>query len=211
VELLANARLNAALAHRLHAHRHCIAGASGPVDMTGPAPLGSSMSRVHGAARIPQAAAQEDNWGQRMVTWPAACSTPADFAARAGLAAARLALIKIDVEGAEAALFPPLVAWLQAEGGAKPPVFMELHVDFWAPGADAGALARAMGAYRLAFASQAERPGRPVDGNVLAPYSPEALLADTGHLCPGKQEFCMMIILLVDEDSAWVRELVEQE
>ena len=41
--------------------------------------------------------------------------------------------MKVDVEGAEAALLPPLVAWLGGAAAArKPPLFVELHADFWA-------------------------------------------------------------------------------
>ena len=214
VELLANARLNAALAPRLHAHRHCIAGASGPVDMTGPAPMGSSMSRVHGAARIPESAAREDNWGQRMVSWPAACSTPADFAARTGLRARELALVKVDVEGAEAALLPPLVEWLEGEvggRGAKPPLFVELHVDFWSAGGDsARAVAAALGRYARAYVSQPERPGRKATDNVLKLFSPEALLESTGHICPGKEPQCMVLLIDEGEGEGWVQELLMQ-
>jgi hypothetical protein len=127
---------------------------------------------------------------------------------RAGIVAHRLALIKVDVEGAEANFFPFLVEWLQTQGGLKPPIFMELHVDFFATGSDVTRrLARAMGSYALAFASEPERPGHIVEGNVMTPYYPESLLADSGAICPGKEPFCM--ILLVDEESEWVKELVK--
>lgn len=208
-EINGNVLLNPTLSPRVHLYRHCLAAVSGPVTMTGPAPMGSSMSRVEGAAKIPQSASKEPNWGERMVSWPATCSTPADFAAFAGISSNKLALIKVDVEGAEANFFPLLVQWLQAQGGVKPPVFMELHVDFFATaGSDVvGKLAKAMGSYLLAFASEPERPGRIVEGNVLLPYYPESLLGETGAICPGKEPFCM--VLLVDEESEWVKDLVK--
>ncbi len=85
---------------------------------------------------------------------------------------------------------------------------MELHTGFWGNEGVAPALAAAMGTYKLAYASQAERPGSADKwrGNVLAPYDPAALLAETGALCPGKEVFCM--VLLVDEDEEWVRGLL---
>jgi FkbM family methyltransferase len=211
-ELHANLALNPALARRTSAYRHCLSSASGPATMTGPAPLGSSMSRVHALARIPQLAALEQNWGQDMVSWQVACSTPADFAGRVGLAVSELALVKLDVEGAEALLLPPLVQWLQqgaAAAGSKPPLFLELHTGFWAQGAAPGAVAAALAAYKHVFASQAERPGHRVSDNVLQAYQPLQVLADTGALCPQAQEFCM--VLCVDELQQWVLELVRKE
>ena len=222
-ELLANLALNPALARRTAAFRHCLSSASGPATMTGPAPLGSSMSRVHALARIPPQAAQEQNWGQDMVSWQVACSTPRDFAARVGLSVSELALVKLDVEGAEALLLPPLVQWLQegaaavaaaarrgasGGGGGKPPLFLELHTSFWAQGAAPGAVAAALAAYKHAFASHAERPGHRVSDNVLLPYQPLQVLAATGALCPQAQEFCM--VLCVDELQQWVLELVRE-
>lgn len=202
-ELYANAALNPGLASRIELFRHCLAGATGPVTMTGPAPLGSSMSRVGGAARIPAAPAAEQNWGERMASWPATCSAPAAFAARAGLAAGQLALVKVDVEGAEAAILPPLVAWLGEAGAPKPPIFVELHVEFWADAAGAAprAVAEALSAYAFAYVSRAERPGHEARPNALLRYSPLELLEKEGAACPDKQTFCM--VLVSDEEVAW--------
>lgn len=206
-ELHANALLNEALAPRLELFRHCLASATGPRTMTGPAPLGSSMSRVAGAARIPASASAEESWGERMVSFHSPCSTPLAFAARAGLRASELALIKLDVEGAEADILPALVDWLEQEGGVKPPLLVELHALFWAdPAAGARAAAGAMAKYAFAFASEVERPGRRVLDNVLAAYRPGTLLAETGSLCPQAQSFCM--VLLVDEPLPWVQDLL---
>jgi FkbM family methyltransferase len=223
-ELHANARLNPHLAQRMQLHRHCLAAASGPVTMTGPAPLGSSMSRVGGGvARIPAAAELEENWGARMVSWPAVCSTPADFAARAGVSVGEVALVKVDVEGAEAVILPPLVAWLGGgalgAGGRKPPLLVELHVKFWAEGgAAAAAVAGALARYRRLYVFRAERPGDLITDNLLQPFDALAALGGLGggqgegsggSLCPGGEEFCMVLAVDEEEEPAWVKGLLE--
>ena len=219
-ELLANVRLNPQLAGAVQAHRHCLSAASGPVTMTGPAPLGSSMSRVGGGvARIPAAAADEENWGQRSASWPAVCSSPGDFAARAGLRASELALVKLDAEGAEAALLPALVAWLAGAlppGAAKPPLFVELHTKMWGGGdarASAAAVARALATYRRAYAAREERPGHAIADNMLRPFDPLAQVAGDaeGRACPGGTEFCMVLAVDEAEEPAWVQGLLAAE
>ena len=227
-ELLANVRLNPTLAAAVAAHRHCLAGASGAVTMTGPAPLGSSMSRVGGGvARIPAAPGQEENWGQRSASWPAHCSSPADFAARIGLRPAELALVKVDVEGAEAALLPALVQWLaggsgsgsgsgSGDGGAvKPPLFVELHTRMWAGEARASALAvaRALATYRRAYVAREERPGHVIADNLLRPFDALAQVEGDaeGRACPGGTDFCMVLLVDEAEEPAWVAGLLAPE
>jgi FkbM family methyltransferase len=210
-ELHANARLNPSLLPRLALHRHCLSNINGPVTMTGPSPMGSSMSRVNGASRIPVSVESEDNWGIKMVTWPAVCSTPASFAERIGLTFDEIALVKIDVEGAEAVILPALMAWLMRSAKLlgrerKPPIFCELHVEFWPDSDSATTVAAALSNYAFAFASRAERPGHTAKDNVLQRFYPQQLLADTGHVCPDKQTFCM--VLLVDKVEEWVEELL---
>lgn len=204
-ELLSNVRLNPSLAARIEPFRHCVAAVSGPVTMTGPAPLGSSMSRVGGAARIPESAAKEANWGEKMVSWPATCSAPADMAARVSLLPDSLALIKLDVEGAEAVILPALVDWLGAAVAEKPPIFVELHVEFWAD-QRADALVKALGAYKYAWAKRAERPGHKQGDPVLSAFDPMALYRDTGNPCPDKLTFCM--VLLADSLLDWMQDIV---
>lgn len=204
-ELLSNVRLNPSLAARIEPYRHCVSSVSGPVTMTGPAPLGSSMSRVGGAARIPESAAKEDNWGERMVSWPATCSAPADMAARIGLLPDSLALIKLDVEGAEGVILPALVDWLASAGAEKPPIFVELHVEFWAE-QKADALVKALSAYKHAWAKRAERPGHKQGDPVLSNFDPTALYRETGNPCPDKLTFCM--VLVADSLHDWMQGIV---
>lgn len=211
-ELHANARLNPSLLPRLALHRHCLSNINGPVTMTGPSPMGSSMSRVNGASRIPLSVESEANWGIKMVTWPAICSTPSSFAERIGLTFDEIALVKIDVEGAEAVILPALVAWLTRSAKLlgrerKPPLFVELHVEYWPETSSAETVATALSSYAFAFASHAERPGHTAKDNVLQRFYPQKLLKDSGHMCPDKQPFCM--VLLVDKLDVWVEELLD--
>lgn len=194
-ELLGNFRLNAALAARATLLRHCLAPRGGRVDMTGPAPLGSSMSRVHGAARVPAAAGKEENWGPRMASWPAECSTPAALAARAGLRAAEIALIKVDVEGAEAALLPAIAAWLAAAlpaGAPRPTLLVELHRTFWPDaGADARRVADALATWPFLYRSVEGAQRHKAGTSDFQTFDPVAAVARSGFVC--EEDYCMVL------------------
>ncbi len=155
-----------------------------------------------------------------MASWPAVCSTPSDFAARVGLSVGEVALVKLDVEGAEAAILPALVEWLGAGSeGAKPPLFVELHTKFWEGGGGgsasasasaAAAVAGALARYRWVYAARAERPGHVLADNVLQPFDIAAAVAERGgDLCPQSQEFCMVLAVDEVEVPAWVQGLLE--
>jgi hypothetical protein len=171
--------------------------------------MGSSMSRVAGLARIPGQAAQEQNWGQRMASWQAECSSLQDFAAAAALEPGELSLVKLDVEGAEAQLLPQLVAWLGGGGGAggagggptRPCLLVELHPNFWLePARDHAAVAGALSTWKFIYASppRTQRQGnlRPVD---FLPLDPLAALSASGQVCA--EDYC--VVLACDEPFDW--------
>ena len=129
-QLHANVLLNPSLSSngRMRVFRHCIGSSTGPVLMSGPGKMGDSMSRVHAAdASAPVGP----------ITWPAQCSTMADFMGGMGLLPADVALIKVDTEGAELVILPSIVAWLDSlrgldtTAGSKPPLLIEMHPPFW--------------------------------------------------------------------------------
>lgn len=198
-ELLENARLNARAAGLAPVTplRLCLAAELGEVDMAGPAPLGSSMSRVRGAARQPAAAADEPHWGAApIVRWRATCLSPDALAARTGLAAADVALVKVDAEGAEAALLPALVRWA-ARAPRRPAILVELHAPFWQGDAAAarGAVADALGEYAHAYRTPRAAPA---GAHALERFDVRAAAA-AGAIC--EEGFCA--VLASDDAVDW--------
>lgn len=197
-ELLENVRLNARAAHLAPVTplRLCLGAESGEVDMAGPAPLGSSMSRVRGAARLPASAADERNWGTApIVSWRATCLSPAALAARTGLAVADVALVKVDTEGAEAALLPALLRWA-AHAPRRPAILVEIHEPFWqGDGAAARrAVASALGEYAHVY-----RTARASTGPAALERFDVRAAAAAGAIC--FEEFCT--VLATDEPVDW--------
>ena len=197
-ELLENVRLNApnpglALVTPL---RLCLRATSGEVTMTGPAPLGSSMSRVRGLARLPSAAADEPNWGSApLVDWRVSCVSPAALAARTGLEPADVALVKVDTEGAEADLLPALLRWM-AGAPRRPALFVEVHQPFWESDSDVvrGAFAAALAAYAYTY-----RTPRSANGPAALELFDVRAAAAAGTFC--HEEFCC--VLATDEPVDW--------
>lgn len=155
-ELLGNVRLNAPLAAaaRVAPYRHCLAARDGRVEMTGPVPAGT-----------------EKNWGARMASWDAECSTPATFAARAGLAREELRMVKVDVEGAEAVIVPLLVEWL-GDLRRRPAILVELHTQMWDDPVAHANIAAALATFEFVYISGrlvAPRRARPADVRALRP------------------------------------------
>jgi len=205
-ELLENVRLNAGRAGlaAVSPLRLCLGAASGDVEMSGPAPLGSSMSRVRGAARVPAVAASEANWGSApLISWRATCVSPAALAARAGLAPEAVALIKVDTEGAEAALLPALARWA-AGAPHRPALLVEVHAGFWAAGDGAAAardaVAAALATYAFTYRSPRAQTG-PAD---FERFDARAAAA-AGAICI--EEFCA--VLASDEPIDWHADAAE--
>lgn len=201
-ELLANVRLNPEIAPRTVALRHCIGGVKGSRVMVGPAPLGSSMSRVSkGATRVPGNAESEPNWGTKLAHWPVECSSLAAVAAASGLRATDVALVKVDVEGAESEVLWSLLAWLVEESvqlretapentrNRRPALLVELHTEFWVdPAATHASIARVLSDWRYTYTNE-------IGGQGMQLFDAAATYAATGRIC--KIDFCM--VLATDE------------
>jgi FkbM family methyltransferase len=123
---VANVALNPELARRVWLFNECIAPQAGNVSMVG---RGESSSRIAGLVGAPET----DDATPIVPTFVARCRTLPDFLAAARVGAERIALIKMDVEGAEAALLPALAPWL-AGLPRRPPIWLSLHRAHYARG-----------------------------------------------------------------------------
>ena len=136
-----------------------------------------------------------------MVSWESECSTPAAFAERVGLSRDELALVKLDVEGAEAVLLPLLVEWLRG-AARRPAILLELHRNLWLDhDADAARLADALATFaHVSFVGTRRSREDPsyVGPQELVAFDPVATLAAVGDLCLG--DSC--IVLAADEEFA---------
>ena len=144
-------------------------------------PTGAPRRSCRGAWRAP-----------RPLRWPRASASPPPTS-----------LVKVDTEGAEAALLPALVGWL-ADAPRRPALFVEVHAPFWPSGAaDAKALAAVVEAL-ASYAHTYRTPRASVGPADLERFDARAAAA-AGALC--HNEFCA--VLATDEPIDFAADAAE--
>jgi hypothetical protein len=122
------------IADRVELFHHCISPTRGVQTMSGPKPLGSSISHVHGSTdhTLLRAANGSIEYSRGELQWSVSCSPLQHVLStlHVPVRAEHVALIKMDVEGAETSIVPSLLEWLR-DAAPRPSLLVELHPPFW--------------------------------------------------------------------------------
>lgn len=116
--LRANFMANPALQAKANVFWMCISAAKGTLPMRG---QGDSMSVVVGPGSPPNS--------KNLPEWQVPCMPLPEVAAAEGLKPGDISLIKMDMEGSEATVFPTLGPWLQEH--KLPTIWLSLHCAWW--------------------------------------------------------------------------------